>query len=108
MNLAIFGGFSTPPFPSGWTKQTAVALLGGGELDLGASSPAPGAALTAVAVLGGIEIRVPPGTRVSMSGVSILGGREVKVTPGNGPELRVRAVAILGGVEVKESVDQSS
>jgi hypothetical protein len=103
MNVGILGGFSKPPFPAGWTKQTAVAFLGGGELDLGSSPPASGAVLRAIAVLGGIEIRVPPGTRVSMSGVSLFGGREVKVTPGEGPELQVKAIAVFGGVEVKES-----
>jgi hypothetical protein len=57
-------------------------------MELTSSPPAPdGAQLTAVAVLGGIEVRVPPGSRVSLSGLSFLGGREVTVAPNGGPEI---------------------
>ena len=102
MNIAIFGGFDKRPFAPGWTKQTVVAILGGGDIDLTSSPPGDGARLTAVAVLGGVEIVVQPGTRVTMSGLSLFGGRSVTVQPGDGPEIALRAVAILGGVEVKE------
>jgi hypothetical protein len=100
MNMAIFGGFGKAPPPPGWTRETAVALLGGGELDLTRAAPAEGARLTAIALLGGIDVRVPDGARVALSGLSLLGGRDVKVEPGDGPTIRVRAVAILGGVTV--------
>ncbi len=102
MNLAIFGGFGERPLAPGWTKETAIAVLGGGEFDLTGAPPGPDARLTAVAVLGGIEIKVAPGTRVTMSGLSFLGGRDAKVAPGDGPELHLNATAILGGVEIKE------
>jgi hypothetical protein len=49
-----------------------------------------------------MEIKVAPGTRVTMSGLSLLGGREARVTPGDGPEPHLTAVAILGGVQMKE------
>lgn len=101
MNVAIFGGFGDRPLAPGWTKETAVAVFGGGELDLRSAPPGESARLTAVAVLGGVEVKVAPGTRVTMSGLSFLGGRDVKIEPGDGPEIRVHAVAILGGVEVK-------
>lgn len=101
MNVAIFGGFGDRPLAPGWTKETAVAVFGGGELDLRNAPPGENARLTAVAVLGGVEVKVAPGTRVTMSGLSFLGGRDVKIEPGDGPEIRVHAVAILGGVEVK-------
>jgi len=45
---------------------------------------------------------VPAGTRVSMSGASILGGRTVNVSEGDGPAIRLRAIAVLGGIEVRE------
>jgi hypothetical protein len=97
------GGFGKRPFAPGWKKESVVAVLGGGQIDITASPPAPeGAHLNAVAILGGIELSVPPGSRVSMSGLSLLGGRETKVEPGDGPEIAVRAIAVLGGVEVKE------
>ncbi len=100
MNLAMFGGFGKVPPPPGWRRQLAVAVLGGGELDLTHAEPAEDACLTAIALLGGIDIKVPEGTRVAMSGLSLLGGRDVKVPPGDGPTVRVRAVAVLGGVSV--------
>jgi hypothetical protein len=104
MNVAMFGGFSKTPLPPGWKRQTALAIFGGGDLDLGASRPADDARLTAIAIFGGIDVRVPPGTRVALSGLSLLGGRDVQVEPGDGPAIRVRAFAILGGVSIKPSV----
>jgi hypothetical protein len=101
MNVAVFGGFGKAPFAPGWRRETAVSLLGGGDLDLAASPPAEDARLTAVAILGGIDVRVPPGSRIALSGLSLLGGREVKVTPGDGPMIEVRAFAILGGISIK-------
>ena len=103
MNAALFGGFSKSPPPPGWRRQTALALFGGGDLDLGAAPPGDDARLTAVAILGGIDVRVPPGARVALSGLSLFGGRDVQVPPGDGPTIRVRAFAILGGVTIKPS-----
>ena len=101
MNLAIFGGFGKPLAP-GWSKETAVAIFGGGELDLVGAPPVQNARLTAVAILGGLSVLVPPGSRVRMSGLSLLGGRAVKSRQGDGPEILVHAVAVLGGIEIKE------
>lgn len=100
MNVALFGGFSKAPLAPGWRRQTAIAILGGGDLDLGTATPADDARLTAIAFLGGIDVRVPPGARIALSGLSLFGGREVKVPPGDGPTIRVRAVAFLGGVTI--------
>ncbi len=101
MNVALFGGFGKTPLAPGWRRQTALALLGGGDLDLGAATPADDARLTAIAILGGIDVRVPPGTRIALSGLSLFGGRDVEVPPGDGPTIRIRAFAIFGGVTVK-------
>jgi hypothetical protein len=110
VNVALFGGLGRRPLPPGWTKETLVAILGGADIDLTESPPGPGARLTAVAILGGVKIRVPRGTRVSVSGFSLLGGREAKVSQsGDGPEIGMSLWAFLGGVEVKESPpDESS
>jgi hypothetical protein len=102
MNVAIFGGFGKRPFAPGWTKETVVAVLGGGELDLTSSPPGPDARLTAIAVFGGVELIVPRGSRVSLSGFSLFGGRDVEIEQGDGPELKLHAVAVFGGVDVKE------
>ena len=61
MNVAVFGGFGARPLAPGWVKETAVAVFGGGELDLRGAPPGENARLTAVAILGGIEIKVAPG-----------------------------------------------
>lgn len=108
MNFAMFGGFDRRPLAPGWKEETLVAVLGGGEVDLTASPPEGGSGrLTAVAVLGGIDLRVPPGTRIAMSGLSLFGGRSVNVTEGDGPSIQLKAVAVLGGIEVKERAPEA-
>ena len=57
MNVATFGAFGDRPLAPGWTKETAVAVFGGGELDLRSAPAGENARLTAVAVLGGVEIK---------------------------------------------------
>jgi hypothetical protein len=108
MNLALFGGFGKVPPPPGWRRETAVAVFGGGELDLTRAEPGENARLTAIALLGGIDVKVPEGARVAMSGFSLLGGRDVKVDPGDGPTIHVRAVAVLGGVSVATRAGQAA
>ncbi|EIV92990.1 DUF1707 domain-containing protein [Frankia sp. QA3] len=90
--------------PSRHTR--AVAVMGGCELDLReVAFPTDALLITAVAVMGGIEIIVPEGVDVEVTGVSVMGGRTVKVAdaprgPGT-PVVRIRAVAVMGGVEVR-------
>ncbi|MCM3924923.1 cell wall-active antibiotics response protein, partial [Frankia sp. AiPs1] len=90
--------------PSRHTR--AVAVMGGCELDLREIAfPTDALMITAVAVMGGIEIIVPEGVEVEVTGVSIMGGRSVKVAatprrPGM-PVVRIRAIAVMGGVEVR-------
>lgn len=85
---------------------TAVAVMGGCELDLReAVLPPHELMITAVAVMGGIEVVVPEGVEVDMTGFAIMGGREYRVAdvarrPGT-PMIRIRAYAFMGGVEVK-------
>lgn len=104
MNLALLGSFDEVPFAEGWTRERAIALLGGGELDLTKAPPGQEAQLTATALLGSVKIVVPPGARVSMSGVSLLGSRELLVAPADGPQIAIRGIAILGSIEVKEAI----
>lgn len=101
MNIAVFGGFGERMLAPGWTKETSLALLGGGEFNLANIAPGDDARLTAVAIFGGIDIIVDQGTQVTMTGFSLFGSRKVTVTAGEGPSLTVHAVAIFGGVEVK-------
>jgi hypothetical protein len=87
-------------------RETAVAVFGGVELDLrDAELPAGGMELSAWAVFGGVDVIVPEGTHVELSGVAVFGGRDVRGGEGPaGPDpfvLRVHAVAVFGGVNVK-------
>lgn len=102
MNIAIFGGFGKRPLPPGWKRETALVALGSGELDISDVPPAEGAKLTVVAIFGSARIVVSPGTKVRMQGFSIFGGRESSVAHGEGPEVNVNAIAIFGGVRIKE------
>jgi predicted membrane protein len=84
------------------------AIMGGGEIDLFDAGMAPGGAeIDVMAIMGGVEIRVPSGWQVSMQGAPILGGMEDKTSTVSGastderPRLVIKGTAIMGGVEVK-------
>ncbi len=85
---------------------TAVAVMGGCLLDLRAAQlSAPVTTITAVAIMGGVEVIVPPGVHVEMHGLPLLGGwsnhvREEDLPP-HAPEVHVRGFALMGGVEVR-------
>jgi len=101
MNVAIFGSFGQRMLAPGWTKQTALAFLGGGDIDLTGIAPGDGAQLTAIAIFGGIDLIVDPGTQVTMTGFSLFGSRDVEVVPTDGPAVHIRAFAAFGSVDVK-------
>ena len=86
-------------------QTIAVAVMGGVDVDLREAVVEDGElTLTAVAVMGGIDIVVPEGVEVEMTGFAFMGGRENKARrPGyeEAPLLRVRAYALMGGVEVR-------
>jgi hypothetical protein len=103
--FAILGGFSRK---GEWVvpkEFSAVAILGGGEIDLREARFAePVVTIHVVTILGGIEITVPDDVTVDVTGVGILGAFEhVARTEGRpgGPKIIINGVAILGGVEVK-------
>lgn len=85
-----------------------VTILGGLEADLAeAELAAPEVMITKVSVIGGVDIRVPPGVRVEVTHFfALLGGREIDtdVPPAaNAPVLRIRAFTLIGGVQVRRS-----
>ena len=76
------------------------------ELDYREAMLPPGVTeVMAVAVVGSVEILVPPGLYVEGDGMAVLGNIEhvedtpVQVDP-EAPVLRVRGVSVLGNVEV--------
>jgi len=85
----------------------AIGVLGGLSLDFREALLGPGETdLNVVAVLGGVEIIVPPEMAVEVDGMALLGGFEHQTdTPLRSnpdvPALRVRGLALLGGVGVQ-------
>jgi Cell wall-active antibiotics response 4TMS YvqF/Domain of unknown function (DUF1707) len=103
---AIFGGIDRR---GAWTvprRMRIVAVMGGAHLDLREARFPPGVVeLDVTAVMGGIEIVVPPGLAVQMHGSAIMGGfADVDRAPANpdpdAPLLRVRGLTMMGGVNI--------
>ena len=89
----------------------AVALMGSVELDFREAGFGRGVTeVNAFALCGGVDVIVPPGLRVECAGAGIMGGfarqpdelARASATPGDpgSPVLRVRGVALMGGVKV--------
>jgi hypothetical protein len=105
--FAVFGGVERG---GSWLvpRQLRVtAAMGGVQLDLReARFPAGGVDIHVRAVMGGIDIIVPPGLAVQMHGSAIMGGfaqvDRAPVSPDpEAPMVRVHGIAIMGGVDVR-------
>jgi len=110
--FAILGGFSRK---GDWVVPAyfnAVAILGGGEIDLREARFAePVVTIHVVAILGGIEITVPEDVSVHVTGVGIMGAFEHSGAadgPPGAPQVIINGVAIMGGVEVKRRPPKKS
>jgi Domain of unknown function (DUF1707) len=112
--VAIFGGASRK---GGWhaePEMNVLAIFGGVELDFReAVLSGNEVALRATAILGGVEVTVPPEMRViDEGGIAILGGREIAgasadTADPNPPVLRIMGTCVLGGIEVKRKARRS-
>ncbi|WP_431783625.1 DUF1707 SHOCT-like domain-containing protein [Streptomyces chumphonensis] len=84
---------------------TAVAVWGGGEIDLReARFEDREIVIRATAVMGGVQIVVPPDAEVTVGGVGIMGGFDHSATGGGTPgavQVRVTGLAFWGGVSVE-------
>ncbi len=105
--LAVLGGNTKKGAWSPPRQLNAFALMGGVELDFRqARLPAGVTHVTAVALMGGVEIIVPPGLPVTVRGLGIMGAvDQVEQSGGerspNSPQLKVTALACMGAVEIK-------
>jgi hypothetical protein len=103
--IAVMGGVDRkgPWAPARYNK--ILAVMGGVDLDFTEAKFPPGTTeLDIFCMMGGVDIIVPEGVNVEMSGIPLMGGFENKVGHGgweNGPTLKIRGVAIMGGVDVK-------
>lgn len=93
------------------TTHTTISVMGGNVVDLrDALLESDHITITAFTLMGGIEIIVPEGVRVICDGMGLLGGfgsethKSVTIhpsnLPGNAPVVRVRGLAVMGGVAV--------
>ncbi len=105
--MAMLGGVGRRGLWQVPHRLNAVAFMGGIELDLREADLSSGTTLiTAIAIMGGIQVIVPPGVRVESDGLALLGGFEDTLedtsTSRASPVLvRIRGLALMGGVEVK-------
>lgn len=104
---AVLGGTNrigrwTPP-----RRLRVLAIMGGAELDFREATLQPGVTEVVIsAIMGGVSIIVPPQLAVEMDGTAIMGGfaHSERAPAQHDPErpvLRVRGVAVMGGVDIK-------
>jgi hypothetical protein len=87
-------------------KLYTLALMGGAGLDFREARMPPGETeVNVLAMMGGVEIIVPPGLAVETHGFGLMGGFEALDQAGdshepNAPRLVIRGMAVMGGVDV--------
>ncbi|MEU9337434.1 DUF1707 domain-containing protein [Streptomyces sp. NPDC048290] len=110
--VAVMAGFQRK---GRWTvpKQfNCVAFWGGGEIDLReADFSAPEVVINCVAIMGGVNVIVPPGVEVVVRGIGVMGGfdhREDGVPGDRGaPRVVVTGFAFWGGVQVERKMTRA-
>ena len=107
-SFSIMGGQTRKGVWEIGPEHRAFTLMGGIDLDLReAVFGADEVIIHAVAIMGGIDIYVNAGTKVSVEGVGIMGDFDQardKVEPQlrpDSPTVRVKGVALMGAVTVK-------
>jgi hypothetical protein len=87
------------------STYTAVAFMGGGEIDLTRARFESAETLIQVfAFMGGVEVIVPDDITVRVSGFGFMGGFDHRAThdgPPGAPVVRINGFAMMGGVDVK-------
>lgn len=109
MSIAIMSGATRK---GNWvvpSQHSSFALMGGVEIDLrNARFAEQHTTITAVALMGGIEIKVPDDVNLEVVGIGIMGGFEesskgkvAHSAPPGAPTVKVNGFALMGGVDVK-------
>lgn len=85
----------------------ATIVLGSANIDLTEAVIVEDVTITATVLLGSLDILVPEGLRVGFSGTPLLGSWDDTTRrdaiPADAPRLDVRALVILGGIEVRHA-----
>jgi predicted membrane protein len=103
---AFLSGSELATQSNGFRGAVLTAIMGAVELDMRHATLAEdGAEVDVTAIMGGVDLIIPREWRVTVRGTPILGGvsnrAEGSSLPDDAPRLRVDALAILGGVEIK-------
>ncbi|MFF6800647.1 DUF1707 domain-containing protein [Streptomyces sp. NPDC012616] len=104
--VAVMSGFQRK---GRWTvprRFTCVAFWGGGEIDLREADFSAGEVeINCFAVMGGVQITVPPGVEVVVRGIGVMGGFDQRESGAVGepgaPRVVVTGFAFWGGVGVE-------
>ena len=103
--FALLGGVQRVSRSTDFRGGSASATLGGCDIDLRQATVLEGetAVLDVLALMGGVEVRVPEDWTVETRGMAVLGGFEDKTRRplDDRRRLLVTGLAVLGGVEVK-------
>jgi len=88
-------------------QLTAVTVMGGTDLDFRqAAFATETVSVRLLALMGGVDIVVPPGVRVEWGGIALMGGVSMPepVTPPapDAPVIRLSGLVCMGGVDVVE------
>jgi hypothetical protein len=102
--VAVMGGAERKGRWRPARRTNVVTVMAGAALDLRDAEIEGGELeITAVSIMGGIEVTVPEGVEVELSGFALMGGnggpKDAAVAPG-APVVRVRAYSLMGGVGV--------
>jgi hypothetical protein len=106
--VALMGGAMRKGPWSPARNVYVTTLMGGASLDFREASLDSGVTeVYVLAIMGGVEIIVPPGLQVESNGIGVMGGFDhghgaTRNPDPNAPILRITGVAIMGGVEIKE------
>lgn len=120
--VALSAGLRTQRSPTRWSLSVmggsrhrgrwlardrlhAVAIMGGCELDFrDAAIEGPELVVDVLAIMGGVNVRVPEGVTVTVSTLSVMGGKQVDLgtegpRPGM-PSIHLRGLSVMGGLRV--------
>jgi Domain of unknown function (DUF1707) len=85
-------------------RSTVVAVLGGADVDLrSAQIEAPEVTIRAWAIMGGVNVTLPPNVEAEVGGFAFLGGNndDTRNPPHPAALVRIRAYSLMGGVNVR-------
>lgn len=106
MAVAVMSGFARKGNWVAPKEMTAVAIMGGGEIDLrDARFAEPTITIHAITIMGGIQITVPEDAHVQVNGFGLMGAFDDSRAAGeggpDGPHIIVNGFALMGGVGVE-------